>query len=220
MQKILVWDLPVRLFHWTLVALVTVAWITGETEFTTIHSWTGYTILTLVVFRVLWGLVGSDNARFSRFLRRPSAAWAYARNMLGGSSPHYDTHNPAGGWMVVALLLVLLLQVGTGLFANDELLFEGPFAPLVGSQWSEWLTEVHEVSFNILITLVVLHVLAVGLHELFGERLVKAMLNGEKASDQPQAPMRPLWLALLLLGLAAGSVWWLLSLAPPPVVGF
>lgn len=220
MQRIKVWDLPVRVFHWALVALVATAWITGETEFTTVHSWTGYTILTLVLFRIGWGVVGSDNARFARFLRRPSVAWGYVRNMLGGANPHYDTHNPAGGWMVVALLLVLLVQVGTGLFSNDEIMFEGPFVPLVGGQWSEWLTEVHEANFNLLITLVVVHIAAVALHELFGERLVKAMFDGYKGSTLPQARMRPVWLAALVLGLAAGTVWWLLSLAPPPVVGF
>lgn len=220
MQRILVWDLPVRVFHWALVALVTTSWITAETGLTTIHSWSGYGVLGLVVFRLVWGLVGSEHARFGDFLSRPAAAWSYLKNMLGGANPHYDGHNPAGGWMVMALLAVLLLQVGTGLFATDEILFDGPFAPLVGGDWSEWLTEIHEASFNLLLALVVVHVAAVGLHELFGERLVRAMIDGRKHSDRPQGRVRPVWLALAVLGLAAGFVWWLLSLAPPPASGF
>lgn len=220
MQRILVWDLPVRVFHWALVALVGAAWISAETGLTTIHSYVGYSVLALVVFRVLWGLVGSEHARFSDFLRSPAVAWDYLKGLFGGRSSHYDGHNPAGGWMVVALLLVLLLQVGTGLFATDEILFEGPFAPLVGSDGSEWMTEIHEASFDLLIALVVLHVAAVAVHELFGERLVRAMLDGYKASERPAGRQRPLWLAVLVLTVAAAGVWWLLSLAPVPQLAF
>lgn len=220
MQQIRVWDLPVRVFHWALVGLVGLAWATGETELTTVHQWTGYSILTLVIFRILWGLVGSDNARFARFLQHPGAAWAFLRRMFGGAMPHYDTHNPAGGWMVVAVLLLLLVQAGTGLFANDDVMFEGPFAALVGGDWSEILTEVHEAVFNLLMLLVIVHVAAVGLHELRGERLVRAMLHGRKQSDAAEAPQRPWWLALPVLAAAVGLVWWLLSLAPPPSAGF
>jgi cytochrome b len=122
--------------------------------------------------------------------------------------------------MVVVLLLVLAVQVGTGLFASDDILFEGPFYPLVGSSGSEWLTDIHKGNFNLLLALVVVHVLAVGLHELRGERLVGGMWHGRKASYLAEARQRPWWLGLLLLIAAAGGVWWLLSLAPPVSVGF
>lgn len=220
MQKRLVWDLPVRVFHWSLVILVAAAWISVETGFMTIHSWIGYGVLGLLLFRLIWGLVGSRHARFSDFVRTPGHAWGYLKHLLRRDAPPYDGHNPAGGLMVVLLLLVLLIQAGTGLFANDDLLFEGPFAPLVGGHWSAWLTDVHKANFNIIIALVVVHVAAVALHEVFGERLTLAMLHGYKESDQPQTRMRPVWLAVVLLALAAGTVWWLLSLAPPPVTGF
>lgn len=220
MQRILVWDLPVRVFHWTLVALVAAAWITVEAGWMTIHSYIGYTVLGLVLFRVLWGLVGSDTARFTQFLRAPAEAWQFVRNLLGGSSPHYDGHNPAGGWMVVALLLVLLVQAGTGLFSSDDVLFTGPLVRLVGSDWSEWITEVHEANFNLIIALVVVHVAAVAWHEFSGERLVRPMLDGYKDSDGAAARVRPLWLAILMLAVAAAAVWWILSLAPAPVSSF
>jgi cytochrome b len=220
MQQVRVWDLPVRIFHWGLGVLVVLAWLSGENERTDVHEWVGYAVLTLVLFRILWGLVGSDNARFGRFLRSPVAVRDYLKDMLRGAAPHFDTHNPAGGWMVIALLLVLLVQVGTGLFANDEILFEGPFAPLVSSGMSEFLTEVHEANFNLLMLLVIVHVIAVGLHELLGERIVRAMVHGRKDSELTEGRQRPLWLALPVLAAAIALVWWLLSLAPAPDVGF
>lgn len=220
LPSIRVWDLPVRVFHWALAGLVAAAWLTAETGNTELHSWVGFSILTLLVFRLLWGLLGSDNARFSRFLAAPRTVRDYLKAMLRRQAPHYDTHNPAGGWMVLLLLLVLLVQVGTGLFASDDILFEGPFYPLVGSSGSEWLTDIHKGNFNLLLALVVLHVLAVALHELRGERLVAAMWHGRKASYLEEAGQRAWWLGLLLLAVAAGAVWWLLSLAPPVSVGF
>lgn len=220
MARIKVWDLPVRVFHWLLVGLVMSAWISSETGLTDIHKWTGYSILVLVTFRVLWGALGSQNARFSHFLATPARTWVYLKAIISRSAGHYDTHNPAGGWMVVALLLTLLIQVATGLFSNDEILFEGPFAPWVSSQWSEWLTELHEINFNILLALVGIHVVAVAWHELLGERLVKAMWHGKKESAAMPARQAPLWLAFVLLLVAGASVAWLISLAPAVSVGF
>ncbi len=220
MNEIRVWDLPVRVFHWALVLLVTTSWITAQTGFDEIHEWSGYSVLTLVVFRILWGLFGSENARFSRFLTPPAVAWDHLKATSTRTAPHYDTHNPAGGWMVIALLLMLLLQAGTGLFSSDDILFEGPFAAAVSSQWSEWAKNIHARSFNIMLALVAVHVLAVGLHELHGERLIKAMWFGSKRSDQAAAAQRPLWLAAIVLALAIAAVWGLLSLAPPVSAGF
>lgn len=220
MTEIRVWDLPVRIFHWLLVLLVATSWITAETGFNEIHEWSGYTVLTLIVFRILWGVFGSENARFRRFLRTPKAAWHNLKQTLKFNAPHYDTHNPAGGWMVVALLAVLLFQVGTGLFSADDVIFQGPFAAAVSSQWSEWATSLHEINFNVLLTLVVIHVLAVGLHELQGERIIKAMWFGKKHSDGAPAPQRPVWVAVVVLVVAIASVAAVLSLAPPVSSGF
>lgn len=220
MQRILVWDLPVRAFHWLLVLLVSIAWLTGGTDYTAVHSWTGYSILTLIVFRVMWGVAGSDNARFSDFIRKPSLVFVYLNDLRKGTAAPYVGHNPAGGWMVVVLLVSLLVQAGTGLFTNDDVLFDAPFAAVVGSQWSAWLTDIHKANFNILMALIAVHVAAVAWHEWQGERLVKAMWHGYKISRGQASHVRPLWLALLMLVSAAGGVWWLLSLAPSSLSNF
>jgi len=219
-RQVRVWDLPVRLFHWLLVALVGGAWLSAELGNLDIHQWFGYSILSLLLFRLLWGLAGSDNARFTRFVRPPAAVRDYLAALRGGAAPHFDTHNPAGGWSVLGMLLLLLLQAGSGLFASDDVLFEGPFFPLVGGDGSEWLTDLHKFNFNLVLALVGLHLAAVALHQWRGEGLVQAMWHGRKVSDRAEAGQRPLWLALLLLGLAAAGVWGLLALAPAPDMGF
>ena len=219
-RQIRVWDLPVRVFHWGLVGLVGLAWISVEAGWMEVHEWCGYSILTLLAFRILWGLVGSSNARFSRFVRAPGVALAYLKALLRREAAHHDTHNPAGGWGVILMLALLLLQAGTGLFASDDVLFEGPFFPLVGERVSGWLTEFHEFNFDLLLILVGLHLAAVAWHELSGERVVRAMLHGRKTSTLAEATQRPLWLAVVVAVLAVGAIWGLLSLAPAPAVGF
>ena len=117
-----VWDLPVRVFHWSLVVLIPLAWWTGEEGKFDWHSWVGYSLLVLVVTRIIWGVVGSRHARFTDFLRGPGAIRGY----LKGEPAATPGHNPLGGWAVVALLSVLLLQAVSGLFNSDDVLYNGP----------------------------------------------------------------------------------------------
>ena len=126
-RRILVWDLPVRLFHWLLVMLVIVSFVTGELGGTwmQIHLWSGYTILGLLLFRLAWGFIGGHHARFSSFVRGPNAVRRYARTLWDRSAPRHLGHNPLGGWSVLAMLLLLLFQVATGLFANDDIFTQG-----------------------------------------------------------------------------------------------
>lgn len=214
MQQTRVWDLAVRLFHWALVALVLLGWLSGENEQASVHSWVGYVLLSLLLFRLLWGVIGSDTARFGGFLRSPAAARDHLLAMLRGRPPHYTGHNPAGGWMVVILMTLLTLQVVSGLFAADDDI-AGPFYPLVGAGLAGWIAEYHEFNFNLLMLAVVVHVAAVLYHDLFlGEGLVRAMWHGRKRIEGQPPRMRPLWLAALAMLLAAGVVWGLLSQAP------
>jgi cytochrome b len=209
-----VWDLPVRLFHWVLVALILVSFVTAQIGGNAMqwHEWSGLSVLSLLLFRLLWGFVGSTYARFASFVRGPRAALAYARALLRGEVPFFPGHNPLGGWMIVLLLASLVLQAGTGLFANDDVMIEGPFARYVTKETSDLLTRVHHFNFNVLATLVGLHV-AAALFYLFARRenLILPMLTGRKLipADQRVAAPRggPLWLAAALLAACAAAVY-------------
>src|SRR5581483_1067820 len=198
----LVWDLPVRLFHWILVLLIATSWISAQVggNAMKLHEWSGIAILTMLLFRVLWGFVGSTHARFSSFLRSPRAAYRYARSLVRGEEAFFPGHNPLGAWMVVALLVSLFVQAGTGLFANDDIMIEGPLALLVSKDTSDLLTKVHHINFSVLLALVSIHVVAVVLYLwIKRENLIRPMLSGRKriAPDRKVDPPTggPLWLA-------------------------
>jgi cytochrome b len=208
-----VWDIPVRVFHWTLVALVAVSLITGEIGGVTemdIHMMSGYAILTLVLFRIVWGFVGSQHARFSDFVHGVPTAMDYVKSFIGGKPVPAIGHNPMGGWAVVALLILLLVQAVTGLFSSDDILTEGPLAAMVGSSMSGLLTEVHEAVSVALRALVIIHILAVGAHMIKGESLIVPMFTGRKKIDGdspvPDTGFVSPWRALAIVAVAAGCV--------------
>jgi cytochrome b len=206
-----VWDWPVRLVHWLLVALVATSWITSEIggNAMTYHMWSGYTILALVLFRIVWGFVGSTHARFGSFVRGPGAVMRYAAELAAAGSARYLGHNPLGGWSVLLMLALLLLQASTGLFANDEIATEGPLASHVSGDTSSLLTTIHRYNFYVLLTLICLHLAAV-LYYLLVKRqnLIGPMITGRKhvqpAVAQPSSASS--WLALALLVAAGGVV--------------
>jgi cytochrome b len=209
-----VWDAPVRLFHWALVLLFVFMIVSGNIkgDWLQWHARAGYAILALLLFRILWGFAGSTYARFSSFLAGPSAALAFTRKLLARAPAHSAGHNPLGGWMVLALLLSLLAQVGTGMFANDDVLFEGPLAGLVSKDLSDRLTGWHHWNLKLLFVLAAVHVLAVLYHAVFmQENLIGAMFTGVKrlpanVAQAVQTRFSSPWLALLLLALAALAV--------------
>jgi cytochrome b len=176
-----IWDLPTRLFHWILVVLVFTSWLSAWRDWMRLHVLCGLTILTLLLFRVLWGLIGSDTARFSHFLKSPVAAIQHLMH-LARREPDTETgHNAAGGWMVIGLLGLLLVQVGTGLCANDDVLTEGPLARIVGKGWSDSITHVHDLNFVLIEIAVALHVLAIVTYRVLkGHNLLLPMITGKK----------------------------------------
>jgi len=210
-----VWDLPTRLFHWLLVALLCFSWGSGEFGKMDLHMYSGYAILTLLLFRLAWGLVGSRTARFADFVR-PAGAVAYARRLLRRDPPHRPGHNPLGGLMVLALLAAVLVMVGTGLFANDDIFTEGPLAKLVSKGLSDTLTGIHHTAFTVLQVLAGLHILAV-LAYLIGlrENLIRPMITGRKPAaelgGEPAPVLRSPMLALAVLAVAAVLVWLLVT---------
>lgn len=207
--NIRVWDLPVRLFHWSVVLLLAYSWWSGEEGGMRLdaHMWSGYAVLTLVLFRVCWGFVGSETARFTKFVRGPATVVASLRELASTRPVHVAGHNPAGGWMVLALLGSLLVQTLSGLFANDDLFNEGPLYRHVGKALSDTLTAVHHVNFKILLALVVLHIAAIVWHRVRkGESLVTAMIHGRKPCDGPPPVLAAAARALPWLVLTAGVV--------------
>lgn len=207
-----VWDLPTRLFHWSLVALMGLSWWSGKAGAMDLHIASGKAVLALTLFRIGWGILGSTTARFSDFVRGPRAAFAYLGGLRGGDSAPMAGHNPAGGLMIVAMLVVLLIQAGTGLFANDDIVTEAPLAHLVTKATSDLLTIIHKVAFRLMVGLVGLHLLAVLFHKVIEhENLVWPMITGRKA--WPVGVAAPLLRfahpakALALLLAAALAVW-------------
>ncbi len=214
-----VWDMPVRIFHWLAVLLVLLAWITKEVggNAMTYHMWSGYTMLALVLFRLIWGFVGSQHARFGDFVRGPATVVRYVLGASKDTSTISHGHNPAGGWSVLALLVCLLVQAVTGLFANDEIVTEGPLVARVGQDMSNWITTIHRYNFNVLLGLIGFHVAAV-LFYLFAKRenLILPMFTGRKRVRREQAIEGytvGIWRAVIALLVAAGVVAALLKFA-------
>lgn len=179
-----IWDPFVRVFHWTLAAAFFVAWLV-EDDYLALHTWAGYTVLALVTARILWGLIGSRHARFSDFVRTPGEAFAYALDAVRGRARRYLGHNPAGGLMIVVLLLILPIIAVTGIAVLGAEEGTGPLATFMADRppWLEdVLEEVHEFLSNFTMLLVAIHVAGVVVESLVHrENLVRAMFTGRKA---------------------------------------
>ena len=216
--SVLVWDVPTRLFHWTLVFLVALAWVTGDAEGTmfTVHKLAGYGVAVLLAFRVIWGFAGSHHSRFSEFVRPWPEVLAHIKGMLSLRPARTLGHNPLGGWMTLLLLLVLLAQVSTGLFASDDGL-GGPLAGALASGTAHAIAELHEGLSGALLGLIALHVMGVLVESLLTrDNLVSAMIIGRKtvtpdAEAGYGAALAPAWLAALALGAASGIVWMIVA---------
>lgn len=213
-RSVAVWDVPTRLFHWSLLALIVVAWFTGEEEGTAalIHRFAGEAIVGLIIFRVLWGFVGSEHSRFADFAAGPSAIIAHLRDLMSPQPKRHLGHNPLGGVAVFLLLAVIAAITITGLFSEGEG-GGGPFAGLWGLELSDW----HEPLFRVLQLLVVVHVLGVIVESWKAkDALVPAMFSGRKRrrADEPAIDAKRAGVAALFIALAAGmlSSFWLMSL--------
>ena len=183
-KTIRLWDSPTRIFHWLLVILVAVSYFSAEEGNFEIHEISGITILVLISSRIIWGFVGSTSARFSHFVRGPGAVLRYVRALLRRDPPHTAGHNPLGGWVVVAFLVLLLTQGTLGLFANDDIFFEGPLAYMVTDDTSDSISGLHHDLFGYILILIGIHVAAViGYWIVFKEKLVHAMITGRKKVD-------------------------------------
>lgn len=201
------WDLPVRLFHWLLVALIAFSWWSGEEHYMDWHRTSGYAILGLIVFRVLWGFLGTRTARFAGFVRGPAAVAAYMGKLGSRDAEASQGHNPLGGWSVVAMLLAIAAMVTAGLFAVDVDGFEsGPLADYISFDAGRSAAEVHEVIFNVILALIALHVLAIVFYTVWKkQRLVPAMVHGKGAKGVDAAANTPVSLPKLAISVVVAA---------------
>ena len=205
-----IWDVPTRLFHWALVILVFLCWLTHYKTWTELHFLSGYAVLALLLFRVVWGVIGSDTARFTQFLKNPLEALRHLSHLHRREPDLEVGHNAAGGWMVVVILLMLLAQVTTGLFNNtDDIADDGPLARFVGRENSNWFGHLHALNFKLIQLVILAHVSAIVLYfVLKGHNLVRPMITGKKRMPgaMPAPRMVHPVLALIVLAVAAGAV--------------
>ncbi|MFG6160407.1 cytochrome b/b6 domain-containing protein [Halomonas sp. 1390] len=224
MHRIRVWDLPIRLFHWILVGAVALSYYTMKTPGVPfvfpveIHARAGLVVLGLLLFRWGWALAGSHHARVWHFLHGPRAVLGYLRALWRGALPPYAGHNPLGGLAVLVMLLSLSVQAISGLFLSDDVFFQAPLHERVTAATSDALRTLHHWNGQLLIVLIGLHLVALLIHRLKGERLVGAMIHGDKRLDDTPLDAagenasrdagRP-WRAVGLLLAAVGMVAWL-----------
>ena len=222
-QRILVWDLPLRLFHWLLVVCVIGSWLTAESgvEWAETHFILGYITLGLLSFRLLWGFVGPKHARFGSFLTGPRAVGKYLLALGQKQRAVSVGHSPLGGWASIILLLCITVQAFTGLFISDDIIYAGPYNPLVSADTAATLAWLHHLNFDLLCVLLVFHIAAIACYRLLlKESLLTPMLTGFKTVEQQYSAnavhdQRRL-VALILGFIVAALVTLLVYLAPEP----
>lgn len=212
---VFVWDGPIRFVHWSLVLLIAFSWWSVENGEVEWHIRSGLSVLFLLLFRILWGFLGSSTARFRSFVAGPTKVVAYLRDPAGWRR---IGHSPLGSLSVLALLSLMLLQVGFGLPLSDEDgIVTGPLNRLVSFEAAEWAHDVHECLFNLLLAVIALHVAAILFYRWRGKRLVRAMVTGSSldypAGTEGMVAVGPARLALCL-AIAGGVSWWVANGVP------
>lgn len=183
-----IWDGFVRVYHWSQVVLLGSLWYTADEGLMEWHFTLAYLLMALLATRIIWGIIGSDTAKFTHFVTSPKTAMNYLSKEKKGTFSHSIGHNPAGGYMVIGLFILLTLQLTTGLFSNDDILSEGPLASLVSYETSGLLTSIHHQIFDILLGFIGLHIVAVFFYRIKGINLIKPMLTGyaELSGNSPK----------------------------------
>jgi cytochrome b len=207
------WDVPTRVFHWTLLALIIAAPLTANSAdpLKTAHKINGYAILILIVWRLLWGFAGGSTSRWAAFFPWPWKVFGYAVKLLRGPREKYLGHNPLGAAMVFALIAAVIAQAGSGLFTTDDIVTAGPLYPVGSTAWNKLAGSWHQTGFLVILGLAAFHVVANLLYSAFsGVNLIGAMFSGRKPEldyiDEREAHGGPVLLALALLALSAGLV--------------
>ncbi len=220
MREIKIWDLPTRLFHWCLVALFVTSWASAEFDYFTIHYYSGYGILTLVLFRLVWGFAGSDTSKLVSYLKSPITVLRYVRSLGERKAGTEIGHNPMGGYAVLAMIGLLAAQIGTGLFAQDvDFINAGPLSDMVSFDMGNQASNLHHILFDLLLIMIGIHLAAVAFHEGYKrEGLVRSMITGWRGYG-PDGPVSPPTLvpssrALFVFALAALAMVFIVWILP------
>ncbi|MEX1220839.1 MAG: cytochrome b/b6 domain-containing protein [Idiomarina sp.] len=209
-QRIKIWDSFIRIYHWLMVMLIPALWWTAEEGYMERHQQLAVLLGSLLITRIGWGIWGSESARFSQFVRHPQQAFAHFRELRHGQYQPGRTHNPAGGWFVLVLLLLVLMQLSSGLFASDDIFFDGPLHGLVAADMGDLITDLHKLNFNFILAAVGLHVFAILVYRWQGVKLLEAMLHGHVESNKPAPKLRHGIIALVIAIALTAMLWWLL----------
>ena len=224
-KKFLIWDLPLRLFHWSFVLTIFALWYTAEqgSELVEIHMQIGYVALALLVFRVLWGFIGPTHARFSQFIPSPNKLLNY----LLAKSEHKEApgHNPLGALMVVLMIVLVLVQAISGLFIDNEVFSTGPYNSLVSSDTEKFMSFIHHNTFDLVLGAIALHIAAIGYYTFIKKKnLILPMITGQKSAndvDKSDAiPHSKIILAIVIATLCAAFIYWLVVINAPVVEDF
>jgi cytochrome b len=225
MATVKVWDLPTRLFHWSLVAVFAFQYITVELldDAMQLHFYGGYVALGIILFRIIWGFVCTYHARFSNFVYSPNTAFSYAKDSAKGNAQTYLGHNPLGGYSVLVILAVMLTQASSGLFMTDDIFLDGPYYGVMGDSIDDIMNFLHHNAITVMYGLIALHLVAIIWYSVKKkQKLVPAMIHGNKPSDSAaittntQSNAAAPWLRFIIVVLlVAVAVYLLVEVLPP-----
>jgi cytochrome b len=218
----LIWDLPLRLFHWLLVLGILGSWYTSEQqgEMVELHMKLGYFILGLIVFRLVWGFVGTRHSKFSQFFPTPSRFRNYLRSLNDSTKANYPGHNPLGSLMVFVMIILILAQALSGLFINDEIFSSGPYYGTLSADMEKVMKFIHHNAFDLLLVAIAVHITAALYYRFIKKHdLITPMITGKKPVEDVDAKDEiqhsKIILAILLAALVAGFIYWLVVINAP-----
>jgi len=227
-QKHLIWDLPLRIFHWSFACTILAAWYTSEQEgeLIELHMQLGYVALGLLIFRVSWGIIGPKHARFSQFIPTPKKLMSYLKNAHKADNSHINAgHNPLGALMVLVMIVLVSLQAISGLFINDDIFSAGPYYGSLGKDVEKLMSFLHHNTFNFMIAAIALHIAAVAYYwRVKKQNLVLPMITGKKSAELVNEadviPHSKIILAILIAIACSAFVYWLVVINAPVVEEF
>ena len=224
-EKHLIWDLPLRIFHWSFAVTILASWYTAEqgADLVEIHIQLGFVALALIVFRVLWGLIGPKHARFSQFVPSPKALFAYLRKSKTDKTT--PGHNPLGAMMVILMIVLISAQAISGLFINDDVFSSGPYYGSISNELEKIMRFLHHNTFDFMIAAIGLHLAAVAYYwRVKKQNLVLPMITGKKSAEQVKAvdaiPHSKIILACLVAACCVGFIYWLVVMNAPVIEEF